>query len=214
MKLIFRPIDRWDWPETTEREGWARFRASYSDTLTLLDRELRMLGAASAVLQVDATEDEVRNDGQLRASARVGSPRVILAFDSVHGPLKYHCDRFTRWQTNLRAIALGLEALRKVERYGIASRAEQYRGWQELPSGIAMPAHTMTRHEAAEYIVRTAGAPWHGGYPEDAVENLCDNPDDVLADAFKVAAKVAHPDQGGDTEAFKRLVEARDLLAS
>jgi hypothetical protein len=34
------------------------------------------------------------------------------------------------WQDNLRAVALGLEALRRVERYGIAQRGEQYAGWR------------------------------------------------------------------------------------
>lgn len=36
------------------------------------------------------------------------------------------------WQINLRAIALGLEALRKLDRYGITSRGEQYTGWRAI----------------------------------------------------------------------------------
>jgi hypothetical protein len=214
VKLTFRPIDSWPRPETDPRHGFARFKASYSDTLSLLDRELRLIGAQSAVLMVDATERECRLDGQLRADARLSSPRVILAFESKHGALKYYCDQYTKWQTNLRAIALGLEALRKVERYGIASRGEQYRGYTALPSGIALGPSSMSRRDAAELLIRTAGFQWHGGKFDDCVDNLLEDTEFVLPDVWRAAVKVAHPDTGGDTEAFKTLSHARTVVAA
>lgn len=45
---------------------------------------------------------------------------------------QFAVDTYTTWQDNLRAIALGLEALRKVERYGITRGTEQYTGWKML----------------------------------------------------------------------------------
>ena len=60
----------------------------------------------------------------------------MVAFESKHGPLKYATDVFDHWHANLRAIALGLEALRKVERYGITQRGEQYTGFRTWNSGI------------------------------------------------------------------------------
>src|SRR5690606_5164123 len=80
-------------------------------------------------------EDDIRLDGLPRANARPGHQGVVLAFDSKYGPLKYATDTFDRWQDNLRAIALGLESLRRVDRYGITKRGEQYTGWRQLPAG-------------------------------------------------------------------------------
>lgn len=42
------------------------------------------------------------------------------------GHLSYPCDTFTTLQDNLRVIALALEALRMVDRYGVTRRGEQY----------------------------------------------------------------------------------------
>ena len=84
-------------------------------------------------------------------------PAVIIAFESKHGPLKYATDVFDHWHANLRAIALGLEALRKVERYGITQRGEQYTGFRTWNSGIEMPAAQMTELEALEFLRIHAG---------------------------------------------------------
>lgn len=219
MKLTFRPLERWNGPETVDRRlGKYVFRGTtYSQTLELLDRELRMLKVkGDVVLMVDATERECRLDGQLRADARLATPRVMLAFDTLnHGPLKYQCDRFDPWQYNVRAIALGLEALRKVERYGIATRGEQYRGYTALPSGIALGPSTMSRRDAATLMVRTAGILWYGDIGvESCVDDLLNDTELLLPDVWRFAVKVAHPDQGGDVEAFKNLQLARTVLTS
>jgi hypothetical protein len=140
MEFRFRPIQ--DWPPEFTTEGDRKpspFRASYGDTLALLTRELWHLGADSAVIEIAVTEGDIRLDGLPRAGARPEHPGVIVSFDSVHGPLRYGTDAFgvwvDDWQANLRAIALGLEALRKVDRYGIGGRGEQYQGWKALPAG-------------------------------------------------------------------------------
>ncbi|RBY82696.1 molecular chaperone DnaJ [Blastococcus sp. TF02A-26] len=197
----------------------SQFTATWSDTLDVLDRELYALDAEHIVIEVDVAERGIRADGMLRADARAASPAVRLAFDSVHGPLQYATDRFVRpswrrdgmqsdWQHNLRAIALGLEALRKVDRYGITRRGEQYAGWKALPSGggdaIPMPAAAMTVDAAARFVAEHA----------DGV-----TADDVLGEwltgrssAYRVAARRLHPDNGGDVVAFQRLQDARRLL--
>src|SRR5947208_1880483 len=82
--------------------------------------------------QFAVTESDIRLDGRPRARAVASHPGVVLAFDSRHGPLKYAVDTFDRWQDNLRAIALGLEHLRAVDRYGVTRRGEQYTGWRQI----------------------------------------------------------------------------------
>lgn len=213
MQLTFRPIDRWDRPETNPRRG-SPFKSTHSSTLELLDRELRMLHAEQVVLMVDGTERDCRLDGQLRADARLSSPRVILAFDSEHGPLKYACDAFDHWQENLRAIALGLEALRRVERYGIATRGEQYTGWKAIGSGLAMGA-AMTRAEAVAVIIDLT-SDRETGTPQFSDDDLDDRgtPGAFLEDAWRHGSKRWHPDaEDGDGEKFYLLTRAHDVLA-
>jgi hypothetical protein len=220
--LTFRPLKLWPegWrdPGREAKRADSPFRATYSDTLELLDRELRMIDARDPIVQVAASERDVRLDGQLRADAKVEHPGVILTVDTKRlGTLTYACDRYRRpgyrrdagpaWQHNLRAIALGLEALRTVERYGIAERGQQYAGYRELPSGIAAGPAAMTLEDAARLLVE------HGewGMGEADPRSLVDNPG-LAADYYRHAAKAAHPDTGGDPELFRRLTEARDLL--
>lgn len=224
MILTFRPVKVWPegWrdPDRARARAVSPFTATYRDTLEILDRELHAIGARDPFLQVDADPRQVRADGQLRADARVDHPGVILTFDTRrHGTLVYACDRYVRpswrsssgasWQHNLRAIALGLEALRKVERYGIAERGQQYAGYRELPSGIAVGA-AMTVEDAARLLAEHDGRPQA---PEEWRDLLPDNGSpEAVRSAFRHASKQHHPDNGGDPEIFRRLVAARDLL--
>lgn len=206
-------------------EGWrpadaqrpsAPFTAGYSDTLEVLDRELRHLRARDVFLQVETPAASVRLDGQLRADARVTHPGVVLTIDSAaFGTLVYDTDLFGRrwashaipaWHHNLRAIALGLEALRKVERYGIARRGQQYAGYRELGSGVPMPpAGFASVEEAARFIAE---------YSDDPAGRLVDvAADPSFATAlYREAAKRLHPDAGGDPALFVRLGQARQFL--
>ncbi len=90
------------------------------------------------MLQIDIREQALRLDGGLRANARpVDFPGVRISFESKHGPLTYATDTHEFWQHNVRGIALGLQALRAVDRYGVTKRGEQYTGWKALPAGQA-----------------------------------------------------------------------------
>jgi hypothetical protein len=134
MRTVFRPLERWDRAVDRARPH-SPFRAPYQQTIDLLERECRMLGARTVVVELAIQESDLRNDGQPYAGTKPRHPGVTVAFESKHGPLKYTADRFATWTENLRAITLGLEALRKVDRYGMTSRGEQYAGWKALPAG-------------------------------------------------------------------------------
>lgn len=152
VDVTFRPIEQWPAEPT---KSWMRkrapFRSKYSDTLDLLDRELHQISAKNIVLQVDLREDQIRVDGMPKSGARWGEPGVILAFDSKAGPLQFPCDTFNKWEDNLRAIALALEALRKVDRYGVTQTSQQYSGWRKLEDPNAAPSFA-TVERAAEYL--------------------------------------------------------------
>ncbi len=132
VTFTFRALRQWPKEPTRSRQR-ARFDTKHSDTMALLEREVSHLGARTAILEADCDASEIRLDGQFRANARMRGPGIVLRIESKHGPLTYPCDTFSEWQDNLRAIALALEALRKVDRYGVSSSGEQYRGWLGLP---------------------------------------------------------------------------------
>lgn len=195
--LRFRPLDSWP-RERRSSHDRSPFSATWISTVELLERELTQLGASNGVILVDCSELDIRLDGTYpKADARVGYPGVVVAFDSTHGPLKYVADRFRAWQDNVRAIALGLEALRKVDRYGITSRGEQYTGWAALPAGEGSGPSTFA--EAVAFVAE------HSGSTE---EQVTASP----RTAWLVAAKRLHPDQGGDADLFRQLQRARELL--
>jgi hypothetical protein len=200
MRWQIRPLGLWTGPVARSRYR-SRFRATWPATLELLERETAALGASLVVLQVDASESEIRRDGMLRANARVGFPGVRVSFESRHGPLTYATDRYDHWQDNVRAVALSLEALRAVDRYGVSGSGEQYRGWTALN---AEPHTRMTVEQAAGFIAAHAG---NGYVPAEVLAVP-----EVRSSAFRAAARALHPDYGGDPEQFRRLTEARALL--
>lgn len=203
MNIHYRPIDKWPGEPTKVRQA-SPFSARWDDTLDLLDRELHQLRARSVVFQIALREEGFRKtDGQPKTNAPPSHPGVILAFESKYGPLKYACDRFTDFQSNVRAIALGLEALRKVDRYGITKRGEQYTGWKALP-GAGGSVTTMTAEAAAEFVSRACGGACSARALLQSVVNV--------APAYREAARRLHPDAGGSTEDFQRLQEAKRVL--
>lgn len=199
LDYTFRPIDQWPGERARSRIH-SPFRSTQSQTMRLLERELQMLKAKQIVIQADCGDSEIRRDGMLRADARLRGPGIILSFESKHGPLSYPCDRYHDWQDNLRAIALALEALRAVDRYGVTRRAEQYKGWAKLPGPAATFDGTT---EAVLFLSR------HSLYTPNAIADSADN----FAKAYRVAAGRLHPDRNnGDDTQFKRLQAARVIL--
>lgn len=201
MDILFRPILTWPGKLSTARRG-SQFKASYNDTLKLLDVELGRLRASNVVIQLALDPRDIRLDGMPRADARPAHPGVILAFDSKHGPLSYPCDTFSTWQENLRAIALALEYLRAVDRYGVTKRGEQYRGWTALPA----PAKGCfaSKDDAALWVSRETGS----GVSVDTIINH----EEARQQAFRALAFRLHPDRGGDPEKFKKLQAAKEAL--
>lgn len=217
IEVLFKPITVW--PDGWLTRGWEQrdrspFSAPHRHTLQQLQTELRQLGTRAASISVDVGERGVRNDGQLRADARAEHPGVILTIDSrQHGTLVYATDRFRTWHDNLRAIVLGLEALRRVERYGISERGQQYAGFKELGTGIALTGPSMTLERAAQYLVmhgETEGCE----EPGDINDLIDESPlqREIVDGYYRRAARRLHPDAGGDAAAFDLARRARDLL--
>lgn len=215
--ITYRPIETWPGELTRHRRG-SQFSADFRSTVRLLSDEVDHLTDPQfdtlIVVQLAVDERELRRDGSgLLAHVQPEHPGVIVSFESDDaGPLRFSCDRYDAgrgqgWRHNLRAIALGLQALRAVDRYGLGSGREQYTGFGALPPGAPMAmGAAMTVEEAALLLAESAGQ------GAGLAHRLTEGEGIVLA--YRVAAKRHHPDAGGDPDLFRRLTEARDLLVA
>ncbi len=209
LAMTFRPLDGWPGPMTEDRRP-ATFTANWDNTRRLLHRELVALDATAVVIQVAVTQDAIRVDGSFpRADAKPTHPGVVLAFSSIHGPLQYAADRYQRnrymdgWQANVRAIGLGLQALRAVDRYGITSRGEQYTGWAALPASTS----SLTRESALELI-----AEWADNSHIHTERWDINRAEQEPALAWQKARHNAHPDRFGSDQDFLDVTEAGVVL--
>ncbi len=180
------------------------FSSTLTSTLSTLRTELSALSARHPVMEVAIPPEQFRLDGRPRATARAEHPGVVLSLPTTDvGPLRYATDRFVTWQDNLRAIALGLEALRRVERYGITRRGEQYAGFRALPPGTPMPGRSMDIDTAYTVVADAACV---------SLRSVRDASGDKLHDLYRQASRFTHPDAGGTTEEFQRLQEAMRVI--
>lgn len=196
-----------DWPGVPTPHAQRRrspFRSaegevSLLNTLDILDRELWAFGprvSSSAVLLIAIPPEQFRLDGRPRANAVASHPGVVLSFDAPNiGDLSYPCDQFTTWPANLRAIALALEALRKVDRYGVTRHGEQYRGF------LAIEASPGGAEDDAGFIRAMSGE-----------RPMLDDRAGMIR-AVRLAKRNTHPDTpGGDAEVFTRVTAAESRL--
>lgn len=200
---VVRPIS--DRTPFTGRHRRSPFDSTWSATENLLTREAAAIGGRNLVIEIDVAESQIKLDGRLYARAQAATPAVRVALESKHGPLTYATDRFHTWQDNVRAIALGLEALRKVDRYGITERGEQYAGFKALPSGRAMPASHMTADEAWSII---------GSYQAQPIATFrAQASTDEVRAAYRRARAANHPDKrGGDRTLWDQVEQAAAAL--
>ena len=183
------------WPENWPRIDVAK-RKSHSPFSTTFDKsrrdlldELRRLGARNVVI---SSWLPLRQDGQPRADVarrRIEDPGVAVYFELRARPMVMARDAYWNIHDNIRSIGLAIEHLRGLERHGGAVMMERaFEGFAALPPPKARD------HWAVLGISPT----------KDRAE---------IARAFREAAKMCHPDNGGSAEAMRELIEARDAVA-
>lgn len=214
------PLGPWTDPVTKPRQSCSAFRATWSATIDLLEREASMLSTRLIRIDIDVREGDIRLDGLLRADAKVTFPGVrVHLIGTKFGDLQYATDRYESrysgdrlksWQANIRAIALALEALRAVDRYGVSTRGEQYTGWKALPAGSGVAA--TSKRDAAEFLERLVVGD-EGAGRERTVQQILDGGLPDAARLIREARAATHPDRnGGDRAAWDRVEEAAKVL--
>ena len=194
--LRFRPLE---WKDKGELGNVrVQFRSSYQKTLKLLEYELGKVYATDIVIEAGYAAHNIRNDGWPKQGALPTHPAVVLYFRTTDGDLRFPCGTFKTFEANLHAIALTLESLRAIDRYGATMSHQQYLGFK----AIAAPgAAVMSADEAAEQL---EGWGW-------SKSQILDNAE-LYRQAYRAAARTVHPDAGGDPEAWQQLQMIRVIL--
>lgn len=197
MHARVRPLSDWDGLRTKPSMRRQRpFSAEWRVTLATLFKELDYLKARDIVIEAGFAEHHLRLDGWPRANApQPRDPACRLSFDSRYGPLIYQSDSCDHWQDNVRSIALGLEALRAVDRYGVTKRGQQYQGWAAIGGAtVSAPPE------------QPLGNPWQ------VIRELAQQTDRDPQDggrSIMLAKRYSHPDHvGGSHEKWLLLERA------
>ncbi len=160
---------------------------SVSDAVKRLRGQLERLG----VLEGDciiSTNVPTRLDGLPYSTAREpNDPGAAVYFRLKKQDRVLACDAWIRVADNLAAIAQHIDALRRIDRYGVGTLEQAFAGYTALPP----KGHTW----------RTT----LGFGPDDSVTA------EAIDKAFRTRAREAHPDViGGSHEAMAALNVARD----
>jgi len=205
LAITFKPLGRWPKNPTTNRRR-SPFKYRWNEVLGALERELRHLGASSCEIHIDLNDGWIRRDGWPRADARPGSPKIIISFTAKNLPGSptqvYPCDTYSYWQDNVKAIAVSLEKLRAVDRYGVTTAGEQYAGFKALPSSTGP---TMTTEAAAIVLGNVSHDP-----PSAIIVSV-----ELAKAAARTAKHRSHPDRNdGDSSMWGNVQTAIAVLSS
>lgn len=175
------------WPRT-ERPQRSAFSTSLAAARDEVRSELRRLGASDVVI---STNIITNLDGSYRSKQRVPDDRGVAVYFKLNGEDQcFPCDRWLGVEENLHAIALSIEALRGLDRWGAKEMvAAAFKGFKALPASAIVTPYT--------------AKPWNEvlGVQPDASREMIDA-------AYRVQAKKLHPDLGGNQQFFEALSRA------
>ena len=156
------------------------------EAIQRLSAELGRLGATHELLSSNIA---LRLDGLPRSGQpEPEDPGVAVYFQLNRKPRCLACDRWDRVADNLAAVAQHIDALRRIDRYGVGTMEQAFAGYAALPP--------------------TA---------EDWWLILEVQPDASLQqaeEAYRRLAKAAHPDVGGSHDEMAKLTAAISIARS
>lgn len=203
--------DGWRRTPVDERKP-SRFFYGFTDSLSSVLDEFRKIGAENVVVTSDLP---TRRDGRPYASGRAetGDSGIAVWFVLQGQERVWACDRWRTHADNLRAIALSVEAIRGLDRWGAGDViARAFHGFNALPPGDAPPpapppaAATASWRQVLDFV-----GPHHRWDTDDqrahAVAYARQQHSWLLARArtnLRNAQRSVHPDVGGTHEGAVR----------
>lgn len=180
------------WPIGYKRTPAAdRVKSRFSQTFDRAQRSLHLeVERLRATDLVISTNLRYRNDGMLYASEigrRIDDPGVAIYFKYKGKQISMCCDKYLLIWENIFALAMGIEAIRGMERWGVSEFLDRaFTGFTAIPE-------------------RTGLSFW-GILGLDPTKDT-----DVIRKAYYAEAKKNHPDQGGDPQIFGAIADAYRL---
>lgn len=184
VELPIRSLTTWPGPETPDSArnfGGNMRKTTPGAAMDRLRTELERMHAWDCCIQINVRERDITRFGELRANARPYSPGVVIyATHPRQGDLRFACDTYRQWHHNVNAIAMTLEALRGIARWGAVRDEQQFAGFRALPGATSL---TMGTSAAIKII-------------ESESDMIAPKPMTVdwLKDAGRRARAATHPD--------------------
>jgi DnaJ-like protein len=158
-----------------------RQQISVTQALGRLERELRLLDARAEILSTNVRLG--LRGAPLSREPEPADPGAAVYFELAGKPRCLACDRWERVADNVAAIAQHIDALRRIERYGVGTMEQAFAGYAALPPTAVDWWLVLGVKESASLAEVEA--------------------------AFRDLAHEHHPDRGGRHEDMARLTEAR-----
>lgn len=167
----------------TGTSGGGKRKATVAEAINRLQGELDRLGAQAVVL---STNVELRLDGLPRSDrAPPADPGVAIYFKLKGRDIALACDKWDRVPDNVIALAKHIEAMRGMDRWGVGSVEQAFRGYEALP----------------------APDPW---WVTLGLDGPTRSREEISA-AYRRVSSLAHPDRpGGSHDRMARVNAARD----
>lgn len=175
------------WPDGRPRAPYRRINRNFKSTFARARdnciAEIRRLGGSEAII---STNIRIKRDGMPEAvdfGKVIPDPGVAVYFKRNGKQLCFACDCWQHVEDNMHAIALTIQALRGIARWGTGDMMEAaFRGFTALPENASGWWETL-------------------GVTVNASE-------EQVKEAYRALVKKHHPDAGGDSAEFIRIQKA------
>lgn len=153
-----------------------------ADAIKRLSGELSRLGATNEIL---STNVKTRLDGLPYSNQPEPDDVGAAAYFKLKGkPRCLACDKWNRVADNIAAIAQHIDALRRIDRYGVGTMEQAFAGYAALPPSFE---------------------DWRTVFGLSQSATLAE-----VETKFRALAIEHHPDRGGDPAVMSKLNAARD----
>lgn len=194
-------MSRIDWPagfdrhDESERTRNNSFEVSLSKAFDDLEAELDRLGVDEYRYEFDA--DQRKTDNRPYARASPDDPSFVLRWTMDGEQYAVACDRYSRLRDNVRTVGHYIREKRKMESRPVATGESEFAN-ARLPPGD---------DERDKIVARPPDED-----PHEVLGVAPDAPEGVIKAAARELKKENHPDNGGSTAEFQRVVEAEEEL--
>lgn len=180
------------WPygfTRTERRKKAPFKCTVAKGRNDVFKQLKLMGIGNWNVIISSNAPlSIRTSEVVDPGRKLADPGVAVYFRKDDRPYVFACDKWDSLGDNLRALAMTIEAIRGLERWGVSDMLERtFQGFAALPP----PPKASEKRKWWEVL-------------------QCDREDspEFIQSQYKKLAKAAHPDQGGSHEKMAELNNA------